>query len=374
MCDIQYGTGGYARSLASTTVGFDTLDLIQHSRKECTRPECKISDSESFLGLLLKVLLQCTATNDRDLVYAFLAFQDPNSPKVIKPDYSLTVEAAWTDAAVYIIQSSQSLDLFCAASGGRRPDLPSWVPDWSKCYNFGRPFAAPDMQSAFCAAGRTKHRWQDAEPSEVPQLLVRGKIIDHIDWFLPWNFETTYYKDVSPQEFLGLDNHVKSLKIHFHNQLDMSADDVQKRWPDLEGDVLRTLLADGAFGNEQPLPAIADVIAAYRKSDGGEGRANAGEPCGVTADQLREWALILQKNKLFLSKELRLGLAPREVDRNGAKVGDAIAILEGSCTPCLLRPLRGPSGDRYQVVSQCYLDGCMYKDGVNSEAENLILV
>ena len=105
---------------------------------------------------------------------------------------------------------------------------------------------------------------------------------------LPWNFETTYYKDVTPQQFLGLDNHVKSLKMHFYNQLDMSAEDVQKRWPDLEGDVLRTLLADGAFGNEQPLPAIADVVAAYRKSDGGENSANAGEPCGVTTDQLRE--------------------------------------------------------------------------------------
>ena len=155
VCDIQYGTGGYARSLASTTVGFDTLDLIQHSRNECTRPECKISGPESFLGLLLKVLLQCTATNDRDLVYAFLAFQDPNSPKVIKPEYGQTVEATWTDAAVYIIKSSQSLDLFLRCFWRSTPRFTILGSRLEQVLQF-RQTVRGTMQSAFCAGGRTK--------------------------------------------------------------------------------------------------------------------------------------------------------------------------------------------------------------------------
>ena len=225
-----------------------------------------------------------------------------------------------------------------------------------------------------------QHYWQDPEPSEVstPQLLVRGKIIDHIDWFPPWNFETNYYKDVSLQAFLNLDRHVESLKRYLRNQRGMSTENVQHRWPDLEGDVLRTLLADGAFGNEQPLPSIADIIAAYRKSGDSENTANAVEPHGVIDSQLREWVLILQKKKLFVSKELRLGLAPRDAHRNGAEVGNAIAILEGSRTPCLFKTPGGPVGDRYQVVSQCDLDGWMYKaprDGkIISEPETFILV
>ena len=370
VCDIQYGVEGYARSLVSTTVGLDTLDLIQHSRKECTRADCMMSGSENFLGLLLKVLLQCKATNERDLIYAFLAFQDPKEQEVIKPNYSLTIENVWTDAAVYIIKSSRSLDLFCAASGGQRKDLPSWVPDWSKCYSFGRPFAAPDMQSAFCSGGGTQHYWQ--EPKSATQLLVRGKIIDHIDWFSPWNFETVYYKDVSLQDFLSIDKHVESLRRYLYNQHGMSADSIKSKWLDLDMDILRTLLADGAFGNEQPLSSIADIMATYRKSGDGEHAENAGEPHGEIAGKLHELVLILQKKRFFVSEELRLGLAPEDVHRNGAKVGDAIAILEGSRTPCLLRPLEG---NCYQVVSQCYLDQWMYKvppDG--KSVETFVLV
>jgi hypothetical protein len=376
VCDIQYNDGGYARSLASTTVGFDTLDLIQHSRKECTRAECKTSVSENFLALLLKVLLQCKATNDRDLVYAFLAFQDPSKQEAIKPDYTSTVEAAWTDAAVYIIKSSRSLDLFCAASGGRRPGLPSWVPDWRHCYGFGRPFAAPDMKSDFRAGGM-QHCWQDPEPSEVstPRLLVKGKIIDHIDWFSPWNFEAAYYKDVSLQEFVGLDRHVETLRGYLKNQRGMSGDDMRHLWPDLEADVLRTLLADGAFGRAQPLPPIADVIGAYRKSGGSEDTINVRQAQGDIDNRLHEWVLILQKKRLFVSKKFQLGLAPRDAHRNGATVGNMVVLLEGSRTPCLLNALEGGC---YQLVSQCYLDGWMYmaprNDTIISEPETFILV
>lgn len=361
VCDIQYGTGGYARSLASTTVGFDMIDLIQHSRGDCRHDGCNIAGTTNFLGLLLKVLAQCRATNPRDLIYAFLAFQDPASECDIRANYTSSVETVWTDAAISIIKNSQSLDLFCAASGGRRPRLPSWVPDWSTCYSFGRPFAAPDMESAFCSGGATQH-WQETELSEngARRLIVKGRIIDHIDWFSSWNSETDYYRDVSIQEFIALDRHVESLRRYLRIHHGLSADEVAKRWPVLEEAVMRTLLADGAFGSGRSLPSMAEILSLYRhdsdtkKLDASEELHNDG-----LAEVLQESVLILQKKRLFVSKNLLLGLAPRDASRNGAAVGNSIAILEGSRVPCLMRQAEGQAGT-YKLIGQCYVDGWMY--------------
>lgn len=368
VCDIEYESGGYARSLSSTTVGFDMLDLIQHRRGECVHSDCQMPKITDFLGLLLQVLMQCKATDARDLVYAFLEFQEWSDENRIKPDYNADVAKAWTSVARTIVKNSGSLDIVCAASGGSNPDLPSWVPDWTRCYRLGRPFAAPDMESSFRSGENIEHVWVDP-PSPYPsgQLLVRGRIIDRIEWFSPWNFETTYYKDVSIQTFLDFDKHMDSIKGYFARQQGLSSDKIRDRWPHLEEDLMRTLLADGAFGTEQPLPVpVKDIIAVYRDEVASDQGAAAKATTPTLRERVHEWSLILQKKRIFVSGNLELGLAPRDAYGNGARPGDLIALLHGSRVPCLMRQAES-ADDCYQVVGQCYLNNWMFK----VSAENL---
>ena len=93
----------------------------------------------------------------------------------------------------------------------------------------------------------------DASSITTFQLSVKGKIIRKIAWLAPMNFEITYYRD-GMGKFLDLDGHVGALKQHIGHQRGLDGSKIAERWKDIRGEVLRTLLADGAFGHVQPLP------------------------------------------------------------------------------------------------------------------------
>jgi hypothetical protein len=149
-------------------------------------------------------------------------------------------------------------------------------------------------------------------------------------------------------------------------------------------DIFRTLLADGAFGDTQPLPHdLADLLQAHNQeetlsrmpapsilppsgSNGNQGES-AKRPVNLhqTFTDLRRYSLVVQRKRLFISDRRHLGLAPLSI-----REGDLICILYGSKTPCVLRPLeeqKKVGKEEYQVVSQCYLNGWMYGENPGSE-------
>jgi hypothetical protein len=74
--------------------------------------------------------------------------------------------------------------------------------------------------------------------------------------------------------------------------------------------------------------------------------------------------LITHYRKPFKATGDRYGLA--NID---TKVGDVIGILHGSKVPVILRP---SPNNTFQVVGQCYLEGCMYGEAVSwKESEAL---
>jgi len=129
---VQYDAGGYARSLIQTTVGFETVDLIQHARQRCEDESCQRFVEPNFLAVLFEAMQQFRATDSRDLIYAFLAsrFQNLQPRNRIIPDYDKAVEWVWTDATRRIITDTQSLSVLAAGRGGELKNLhvPSWVP------------------------------------------------------------------------------------------------------------------------------------------------------------------------------------------------------------------------------------------------------
>ena len=254
--------------------------------------------------------------------------------------------------------------------------------DWSYCFRYGRPIAVPCCKSSFKACLGRPHVTDDAA-TDFTTLLVKGKAILKIGWLAPRNFEVSYYRD-GINEFLDLNGHVETLKQHLTLQRRLTAEQVADRWPDLAGAVLRTLLADGAYGTVQPLPEktkeLQRVLSDEKKIMDMKRRMDASEHVPsprrwqedyVVLEKLFEWALIAQKKVLFTTKavdgvdgpdSIQLGLSASAV-----QVNDVIALLHGSQVPVVLRPADGGE-NQWHFISQCYLEGWMYK----SDAENKV--
>lgn len=372
--EVEEAEKGYAQSLTKTTAGFDTLYLIQHTKPDgCGDPECEIGRHDiGFLGILMQALQQLEASKHQDLIYAFLAFRQNI---VIEPNYDKPVSSIWTDAARSIIQATGSLDIFAAVRGDEtssEPLLPSWVPDWSRCYPYARPMCAPDFKSTFKACNallgeeeRQKLRdgaicTHEFERADSDSLIVQGTVIGLVSWLCPSNYEGGYYRD-GLKSFLRFDENLKYLKAHLQF---VDFDSSQLLQHNLEDRLMRTILADGAFGHKQPLVDTPGQIRQICDMESQIEREVAGGPLPPSMrakktilDQIRKWSLIAQQKKIFLCEDreddqvLHLGLAPRAI-----RPDDYVCLLRGSRVPCLLRK---NDQNTYKVVGQCYLDGWM---------------
>ena len=376
----QYTKGGYARSIMKTTHGCDTIALIQHARESncCGDSACILFKQPNLLQVLFEVLLRFRATDDRDLIYAFLAhrFQSFSHENRIHPNYSAPTERVWTDTANRIIAETRRLDIFAAARANetaKYPGLPSWVPDWTYCFPYARPIYAPDLRSNFDSSHGRDHVPFGQPPHNPSELHVRGKIIRTVSWLGSLSFEISYYRD-GIASFLRLDQHVKDIRQHLTLQRRVRHEQLNRRWPDLRTSVLQTLLADGAFSHDQPLTASTreiervmqsetEIVEKQAQLDGGRyvENVNRWRRDHELLEKLWGWSQVAQKKVVFTT-EGPLGSTPSPdvidlgLASSAIRPGDKVAILHGSRVPVVLR--QGPAG--WLLVSQCYLQGWMY--------------
>lgn len=222
----------------------------------------------------------------------------------------------------------------------------------------------------------------DGHVENFSTLQVKGKAVRKIAWLAPRNFDHLYYRD-GINNFLDLDGHTEVLRQHLEIQRGMNAPQVAQRWSNLRHEVLRTLLADGAFGSVQPLlenieklqtilAAEHEIMETKRKGEAGEYVLNREiwQTDYVILKKLFEWALIAQKKVMFVTERMdgvdgpdsiHLGLAASKI-----QVNDVIAVLHGSQAPVVLRPAEA-SENQWHVISQCYLEGWMYENDVRNK-------
>jgi hypothetical protein len=98
---------------------------------------------------ILRLGQSAAATEPRDKVYGLLDFLDSTIMSRVTPDYSLPIQAVYTDFARSFIEATGSLGIILI--GGRlglSEDWPSWVPDWSLGFDRYHPsFNAPHRAS-----------------------------------------------------------------------------------------------------------------------------------------------------------------------------------------------------------------------------------
>lgn len=103
--------------------------------------ELMYKDGKAELATLVYLFPSCRATDPRDHIYGLLGMIGPRnigraSPKAhaIKPDYTKTTEAIFTEAATHILCDYGNTDLLRLVPPKqlqRLGDMPSWVPDFS---------------------------------------------------------------------------------------------------------------------------------------------------------------------------------------------------------------------------------------------------
>ena len=131
------------------------------------------------------------SSNHHDRVYGFLGLAPTVLHNSIKPDYSITVNEVYCDAAFKMLKSSASLELLqqvtlSAANDvhsagktlsqvGEQPSvLPSWVPDWRVPWEAPRP----DLDYLLFSAGGDGKLSLNLTSSTV--LNLRAMLVDHV--------------------------------------------------------------------------------------------------------------------------------------------------------------------------------------------------
>jgi hypothetical protein len=346
-----------AGNLATSSAGYEMIRFIQQARRETLQSEPQAgSTPAAFLCKLLQVLRRVHCHNPVDLIFAFLAFQHGEDIVSTAGAYERPAQEVWRHAAERIMRNSKSLDIFAALPGScREPDQLSWVPCWANCFPCGPPIATPVSKFNACRGMPFEYK-RSVSPKE---LRVRGKIIDRIHHVN--RFTTMGSSDMSL--FLYWDVNLQTARSvlyqnEFHNGL---GDHLPLKVQDMPRDLMRTLLADGALGHQQPLPRVYKYVEAVnRGKDVGQLRkrrhtlTDDEESLVADYERLEDLALVAKGKRWFFTEHLQLGLAA-EVVRHG----DLLAILHGSKTPVVLREM-GEGSRTYTAVCQCYLNNWMY--------------
>ncbi|KAF2730727.1 hypothetical protein EJ04DRAFT_567496 [Polyplosphaeria fusca] len=191
---VRTNPGIYKRVLQARlgiSVGSVYLDVTRIKLNEPDRSKHAETGVEANYRPPLRLLMDThrfsKSTDPRDKVYAFLGLADRrmapfrSHPDVLKPDYSLSVQQVYLEAAQAIMVSYRNLSLLSHvqdASRTRIPGLPSWVPDYSVTLDpYPLRFRGPGHWKAAGKLG-----WDPNVFSMSQGLLdVQGYQLDHVD-------------------------------------------------------------------------------------------------------------------------------------------------------------------------------------------------
>jgi hypothetical protein len=334
--------------------GAHTLRHIQTCRRQ-------IEDSSGrrlcFLDILRRLAFSMDASDARDHVYAFLAFQDSHDSQIL-PDYSFETSDVYAVVSASIARSMRSLSILGLVRGSKYPRrLPSWAIDWRLNKSTqGRPLDK-DGGTNFDACRGYPYNAAEEPSSPLECLPVRGKIVGQVaivssvahDSHLPikqnWRLDEVVESLMSVARSKG---HITSPETH---------DSLSKR-------VLVALTAQemNIFKSDLDRENTLDsMLRAYQNFE----RVNNRD---VTLEQYPDLVEAVKKlasrvnisvhRRLFYSGSGLIGLGPGLIQGS-----DFICILHGSEVPCILRRQRGGFG----VVGQCFYENRMHGDLIDWE-------
>jgi hypothetical protein len=352
------GSLGMQSSEVLRSRGAKTLRYVETCRREATSHS---QNTLSLLDILRRLAFSMDATDARDQVYAFLAFQDPHGEQIV-PDYSLDTSAAYTVISASIARSTKSLSIFGLVRGAKYPGLlPSWAIDWRLNESAqGTPFDR-DGKDIFDACKGYRYRPMKASSQLSRVLPVRGKIIGQVAVVSSVAHES---RQLVPQVW-KLEQVVESLVLGSLSQGTLLP------FPSSDSELMRRVLAvllaqdmRSSISDIHRENALGKMLRAYQNYERVVKKDSTLEDAselGELARKLDRRRTFCVKKRVFCSRDGLIGLGPQHISKN-----DFICILHGSNVPCILRKqYRG-----WKVIGQCFYERWMHGELVDWTEED----
>ena len=341
------------------TSSFSTAQVIKTQRELCRQ---QANEAGSSLVDVLSRFRSTLATDPRDKVFGLLGLT--SNDLGISADYSKDIRAILTDVTTRLINHDENLDIICQCqwpsfgSPERRPDLPSWVPDFTSPRQSDFLFA----QRGIFGAGRAR--------CSVPiQVDFSGNLL------LTGYFISTIGSDKDKFQVLKPGYHgIWSGPAMYESIMDWWAkvaftdikyaptgeDPFQAFWrtiaADCQGPGLKPMarLSEADIAADQAaLQAIRDKIeqlhdTSYEdKMFGRNGLWNL-RCYRMMNTMLEGWRFWLTASKHFSMIPI------------SSHPGDILVVLDGAKVPIVLRPVPDDeAGEKFQVIGGAYIHGLM---------------
>ena len=352
------------------------------------------------LNLALKDGWHFKASDDRDKVYAVMAFAD-EAANTSLPDYDSTVEDVYISRAAALLgrEDDYPMLLHMTGVGLQRsyPTLPSWVPDFSS----GSTMV--NLKSVIATATRGG-RYDASGPNEkteikvdLPSLALRLQaiqidIIENV-FRQPLFSENNdrWYDKLKPSRFLFPRKEYHKTMIQWLENIESflgSPPPILGSSEPKPKDILwQTIVGD--------YPTSSALIDSPRLSQAFEDwykdhRLSAGKFISSLLDSYLHTPDVYERVQLFedmknasLSTQPVFGTEQKRLlgyGPEGLLPGDTVCIIKGALIPFLLRPdtdtVRSgeQSGKRWRLVGGCFVHGLMYREGLSMrETEEFVI-
>lgn len=342
--------------------------------------QLRSNDSDIFRGILfcsfLAMLGQYLQAGDpRDKILAFMGLWQPRSFDILSTAEE-SYSQVYTRLARSLVKDTRRLDVLAAVRPIPLPMVgegtigessqPSWVPRWDMLdtHLAHSPFMAAPFRtqaSTFRWRASSPHDEHVYAPPEDSTLRTRGEIICSVNQvFSPITnkmFEPKGALEQTQQSRFSLAELQAALHFEEHSITLQDAVRIFIECSQLGRDIeqvqaeLLELLVQFQSAVDQALPTEGILEQVFRKFQDARSLYRP------------------QGRRLFTTAwpdgtQTRNGLGPRFTQKE-----DKVAILHGARFPVILRRVGGES-QKYYVVGDCYVDGIMYGEAVDWEAED----
>lgn len=296
-------------------------------------------------------------TDPRDAIYGVKSLMSISDEKLdVRPNYALETADVYMDVCVRIVEC-QGLTHFldtCELSSISVPNLPSWVPDWSKPMTADRLLETPWSASGYISANATYlgDRVLRVSGTQIDKIESTRDLYNH-DESEPVKNSTSfvdYIWDCYPG----------------HSLIDSPYDEKES----MKDAYCRTFAGDMLQEGQNPpdprRPTFAQAKEALEKIWSLEEDWTGFEDLKrdpLVKRYLSACIYSIHGRCFFTTKDGYIGLAPL-----GTKAGDIISVILGCRFPVVLReepaPGVNPDETRLKVVGVCYAHGLMSGEAI----------
>ncbi|KAF5601394.1 heterokaryon incompatibility protein [Fusarium pseudoanthophilum] len=291
------------------------------------------------------------ATDPRDRIFALLNLAGDRDHFDLFPDYSLTVEEVYREAACKVLEQG-TIDVLMYCQRPRKLSmLPSWVPDWSM--DVLHPNAQAPWDTPFKASGT-----YTAIP-QFPQFdtaTFEGIYVDKVE-----EIGTTWDPNwLKPISLTAVKQWVKSIREFCDNSPRIRVGEEHldtARIGILDGTTWHSTVPYQGWGSQ--CAEGVEELQGFNTDEGEEGGDSSSEEDSWYASALMR----MHTRRVFMTSTGFVGVGPLDM-----QPGDEVCVLLGGKVPYLMRPQGNKS---YTLVGEAYVHGIMHGELFKGGARNL---